>query len=114
MNAPLGRLYAAKNAHNDRRRETRHPTCYEANLETSQGRRMVVRLADISLHGCCVHVEVDTLRQGAFVSIGLGEEPMLPAIVRWVRGTTSGMEFVRPIPPERIEWHDLMEFSLAD
>lgn len=113
MNAPIGRLYAAsEDTLDDRRRERRHATRFEATLEMSQGRRISVLLADVSLHGCCVQADAEPPRQGAFVSIGLDEHAMLPAIVRWVRGAAIGMEFLRAIPPERFEWHDLMDFGL--
>lgn len=113
MNAPLGRLYATpQDAEDERRRERRRPIRFSAFLETSRGGRMDVLLADVSLHGCCVQTEAETLRQGAFVAIGVGEEPALPAIVRWVRGRTAGMEFLHAVPPERAEWHDLMDFGL--
>ncbi|MEJ2408952.1 MAG: PilZ domain-containing protein [Novosphingobium sp.] len=81
-------------------------------METSQGRRLPVLLADISLHGCCLQTESDELRQGGFVSIGLGNDSMLPAIVRWVRGQAAGMEFLRPVPANQTAWHDLMDFGL--
>ncbi|MCT2400578.1 PilZ domain-containing protein [Novosphingobium mangrovi (ex Huang et al. 2023)] len=113
MNAPIGRLYATTPDNlDDRRRETRHATRFEAIIETSQGRRHPVLLADVSLHGCSVQTDAETVRQGAFVSIGLYGEPMLPAIVRWVRGKAAGMEFLRSVPPDRTEWHELMDFGL--
>lgn len=113
MNAPLGRLYASKqDTYDDRRRERRHPTRFEATLETSRGGRLAVLLADVSLHGCCIQTDGEALRQGAFVSIGLCEDSMLPAIVRWVRGRAAGMEFLRTVPPERVEWYDLMDIGL--
>lgn len=113
VNAPIGRLYASnQDTLDDRRRERRHATHFEATLETSQGRRFAVLLADISLHGCCVQTEGEALRQGGFVSIGLCENSMLPAIVRWVRGQTAGMEFLRAVPSDQREWQDLMNFGL--
>ncbi|SFG17598.1 PilZ domain-containing protein [Novosphingobium sp. CF614] len=113
MNAPIGRLYAApQDALDERRRDQRRPIRFEALLETSKGSRLPVLLADVSLHGCCVQADAALLRQGAFVSIGLGEGPMLPAIVRWVRGRAAGMEFLRAVPPERAEWFELMDCGL--
>ncbi|KHK91073.1 PilZ domain-containing protein [Novosphingobium malaysiense] len=113
MNAPIGRLYASnQDALDDRRREERHVTRFEATLETSRGGRHAVLLADVSLHGCCVQTDSDDLRQGAFVSVGMGEDSMLPAIVRWVRGRAAGMEFLRAVPPDRTEWYELMNFGL--
>lgn len=113
MNAPFRRLYtASQDGLDDRRRERRHATRFEATVETSKGGRLSVFLADVSLHGCCVQTEADALRQGAFVSIGLCEESMLPAIVRWVRGQAAGMEFLRAVPPDQVEWYDLMDHGL--
>jgi len=116
VNAPIGRLSAVADlpgkSARDRRRETRHTTCFEARLESTRGGSMAVLLADVSLHGCSVRGTSDWLRQGAFVSIGLGESPTLAAIVRWVRGDAAGMEFLRPVPGERHEWHDLMDYGL--
>ncbi|HKR93134.1 PilZ domain-containing protein [Novosphingobium sp.] len=113
MNAPIGRLYASsQDTLDDRRRERRHTTCFDALLETPRGGRVPVLLADVSLHGCCVQIDSDALRQGAFVSIGMCDDSMLPAVVRWVRGNAAGMEFLRAVPPEQVEWHDLMDFGL--
>mgnify|MGYP001767312343 CR=1 FL=1 len=113
VNAPLPRLFASPQVvRDDRRRERRHLARFEATLKTSQGRRIPVMLTDVSLHGCCVESDADSLRQGTFVSIGLGEEPMLPAIVRWVRGEMAGMEFLHAIPPDRFDWHDLMHAGM--
>lgn len=113
MNAPLPRLYPSpQETRDDRRRERRHLARFEAMLKTSQGRRIPVLLADVSLHGCCVQTDADAVRQGAFVSIGMGEEPMLSAIVRWVRGDTAGMEFLHAVPPELFHWHDIMHAGM--
>lgn len=97
----------------DRRREPRHPTCFEATLEFSDGAYESVLLADVSLHGCCVRADSDLLRQGAFVAIALGAEPKVPAIVRWVRGNAAGMEFLRQVSVDRGDWHTLMEPGFA-
>lgn len=96
----------------DRRREPRHPTCFEATLEFSNGTYASALLADVSLHGCCVRTDADSLRQGAFVSIGLGAEPKMPAIVRWVRGNAAGMEFLRQVPTHRHDWQAMMDTGL--
>jgi hypothetical protein len=113
MNAPLGRLnvpFGISAA--DRRREQRHVTCFEATLEFSNGGQTPVLLADVSLHGCSVRADTDLLRQGAFVSIGLGAESKVPAIVRWIRGGSAGMEFLRQVPADRSDWHALMDTGL--
>lgn len=120
VTAPLARLIPSLTRRNeDRRREHRHATRYTAKLESARGGVMEIELADVSTHGCCICApgRADWLRQGAFVSIRLGdspspEAPKLEAIVRWVRGHTAGMEFLRPVPPERRDWRALMDFGL--
>jgi len=93
----------------ERRREGRTKARYRAVLQFSDGAGGDVELADISMHGCSVRSETEDLRIGRFVSIGIDAEPMLQAVIRWVRDGTAGMEFLRPIPPERDEWHELMD-----
>lgn len=114
MNAPLTRLYASapmrqEIAPDERRREQRHATRYSAHIESSRGDRMDTLLTDASLHGCCVSGSAPWLRQGAFVSIGLGKCDALRAVVRWVRGDSAGMEFLHVVPAGASEWHDLMD-----
>jgi hypothetical protein len=106
----------------ERRREHRHTTRYTATLETARSGVMKVELADVSTHGCCIRApdnddRTDWLRQGTFVSIRLEdssapEAAKLEAVVRWVRGHTAGMEFLRPVPPGRLDWRELMDFGL--
>ncbi len=95
----------------DRRREPRFATRIDARLLSSTGQETNVQLAEVSLHGCRITISEPWLRNGMFVSIGLGDEPMLEAIVRWVRGGDAGMEFLWPIPPERREWHELADMA---
>lgn len=116
MNAPLARLYSSTQtrqeiAPDERRREQRHATRYAAWVETSRGERADTVLVDVSLHGCCVSGPGDWLRQGAFVSIGLGQGTALKAVVRWIRGDVAGMEFLHAVPPGAREWHELMDFA---
>jgi len=75
----------------------------------TNGTNREMQLGDLSTHGCRVDGEVEGFRVGRFVSVGLDETSMLQAVVRWVRNNAAGMEFLRPIPPERTEWHDLMD-----
>lgn len=113
VNAPLQNLSApGEISAADRRREKRHVTRFEATLEFSNGGRASVLLADVSLHGCCVRADTGSLRQGAFVAIGLGAEPKVPAVIRWVRGNAAGMEFLRQVPADRFDWHSLMDPGL--
>jgi hypothetical protein len=96
----------------ERRREARVKARYRATLQFSDGTSDGVHLADISMHGCCIRSDSEGLRIGRFVSIGIDEEPMLQAVIRWVRDGAAGMEFLRPIPPERSEWHELIDMPL--
>jgi hypothetical protein len=110
MSAQLARLQRAPAVTaTERRKVVRSPAEVNALLLSSHGDEASVRLADVSSHGCSVKGEVPWLRPGSFVSIGFGEEPALRAIVRWMRGDAAGMEFLRPIPPERTEWHALID-----
>lgn len=91
----------------------RHTAHFQAFIETQTGRRIAARLADVSLHGCCIHTHDEAIRQGAVLSVGMGDDSMLPAIVRWVRGRAAGMEFLRAVPSDQIEWNELMDLSLG-
>lgn len=110
--ARMGRNEEASSAE-DRRRETRHPAWASAHIANSAGQSQGVALADVSEHGCAIKGDAGWLRTGGFVSIRIGEQPSLQGIIRWIRDGAAGMEFLRPIPPERIEWHDLMDVSLG-
>ena len=91
-----------------RRKASRVPAQTIALLGSLDGENARVVIGDVSAHGCSVRSAAGWLRTGRFVSIGLDEAPPLRAIVRWVRDETAGLEFLRPIPLERAEWHDLM------
>jgi len=93
----------------DRRREPRFAARIDARMKSSRGDVVDIHLAEVSLHGCRVVSAEPWLKNGMFVEIGLGDEPMLEAIIRWVRDGSVGMEFLWPIPPERREWHDLAD-----
>ncbi|TCM21609.1 PilZ domain-containing protein [Novosphingobium sp. PhB165] len=117
MNAPLARLYSSApisrstSVGDERRREQRHATRYSASVESSRGEQAGVVLADVSLHGCCISGEAVWLRQGAFVSIRIGQGATLKAVVRWVRGDSAGMEFLHAVPSDAREWHELMDIA---
>lgn len=93
----------------DRRKEKRFAAGFPARLRSSNGEQAEVTVADVSLHGCSVNTDAKWIGQGKFVSIGLGDKPMLQAIVRWVRSGSAGMEFVREIPEDRDEWQELID-----
>ena len=112
MKRQLARLDNAPADHSDRRREPRYPARFRATLETAAGERGTAILVDVSTHGCSVESDAEWLRPGRFMSIALGKQPPLETVVRWVRDGAAGMEFLRPIPAERAEWHELMDMSL--
>ena len=92
-----------------RRREPRFETWFDATLENAHGDRTDLRIAEVSLHGCRINGDLNWLRTGAFVSISIAGGHTLPAIVRWVRDGSAGMEFLRPVSDECTEWHELMD-----
>jgi hypothetical protein len=109
MSAPLDRLQSLPaDARRERRKTSRYPAEVTATLRSASGAMADVRLADVSTHGCNVKGDVSWMRTGAFVSIGFEDEPPLGAIVRWARDGAAGMEFLKPVPPERKEWHALI------
>jgi hypothetical protein len=106
----LARLNATQAASRpERRKVSRYPAEVTAMLYSSHGDEASVLLADVSTHGCNVKGEVAWLRTGSFVSIGLGNEPPLRAIVRWIRDGAAGMEFLWPVSSAQGEWHALMQ-----
>lgn len=92
-----------------RRRERRYETWFDATLETAHGDRAEIRIAEVSLHGCRIRGDLNWLRNGAFVSVAVEGGRRLQAIIRWVREGSAGMEFLRPVPHECTEWHELMD-----
>lgn len=79
-----------------------------AQLSSLDGENVRVAIGEVSAHGCSIRCASGWLRAGRYVSIGLEEDAPLRAIVRWVREDTAGLEFLRPVPPESIEWRALM------
>ena len=93
----------------NRRREPRFATWFDAYIENSHGNCANIQLAEVSMHGCRIQTREPWLRVGGFVSIRIEESARLQAIVRWVRDGAAGMEFLRAIPADCREWHDLMD-----
>ncbi len=109
MSGPIARLQSLPaDIRRERRKVSRFPAEVTALIRAASGDEALVRLADVSTHGCNVRGEVAWLRAGIFVSIGFEEEPPLQAVVRWMRDGSAGMEFLRPVPSERREWHALI------
>ena len=116
MSGKLARLqtgHEPADAASERRREPRHPVRAKGYVQSSRGDRAEACVVDVSSHGCAIQVEAAWLRPGSFVAVRIGEHPPLRAIIRWVRGGGAGMEFLGPIPPDRSEWHDLMDDPFA-
>ncbi|MBS0481744.1 MAG: PilZ domain-containing protein [Proteobacteria bacterium] len=76
-------------------------------MQSINGDATKARLHDISVYGCNVICQVDWLRPGSFVTVRISQERSIQAIVRWIRGESSGIEFLRPIPDD--EAHSLAE-----
>lgn len=112
MTASLARLQSTiEDDEADRRREARYRTREKARISSVRGDRAPALIADVSLHGCCIQCDADWLREGRFVSIELGRDSSLQAIVRWVRDGAAGMEFLHAVPANCQEWRDLMDSS---
>jgi hypothetical protein len=91
------------------RKVSRRNVNASALVASMHGDRTEAAVGDISTHGCSIQTDADWLRMGMFVSIQLGQEEALHAIVRWVRGGAGGVEFLRPITSDRLEWHARMD-----
>ena len=110
MSAVLARLNAVYDAVVPKRRKVSRRLAWAmATVGSADGDSSHVNLADISSHGLRIGGAESWLRTGQFVSIALDSEPPLHAIVRWVRDNEAGMEFLRPIPQDRTEWHALID-----
>ncbi len=72
-------------------------------VQSAQGNSSQARLNDISVYGCNIVASADWMRCGMFISIELNAERSVQAIVRWVRGGSCGVEFLRPIPGAEAE-----------
>lgn len=97
----------------DQRRAPRAIVAVEAEVRSSRGERASMTIANISVHGCNINGEADWLRLGLFVTVEHNAGEALSAIVRWVRGASAGLEFLRPVPAGHAAWHDLID-SIAD
>jgi hypothetical protein len=93
----------------DRRKAARAVVRAEVNLTASNGTEIKAIVADISTHGCQLRAECNTIKIGGFVAISLDNGHPLQAIVRWMRDGSIGVEFLRPIPANYDEWHELID-----
>ena len=96
-----------------RRKVERARAQAEARLASSRGDEATVWLGDASTHGCSVRCDADWLRTGRFVTVALGVDEPVQAVVRWVRDGVAGLEFLRPLSPTMLEWKRLIEQPFA-
>lgn len=109
MSAAISRLTPVQERQSENRRRTsRLAARAVAQLNSMDGEHVRVAIGDLSAHGCSVRCLSDWLRAGRFVSVGIEDQPPLPALIRWVRDDIAGLEFLRPIPADRSEWHSLI------
>ena len=55
------------------------------------------RLSEVSRVGCCADMARDVASPGDRVLLQLGRTLVLPAVVRWVSGGKTGLEFANPL-----------------
>lgn len=55
------------------------------------------RLSEVSPVGCCAEMASDIALPGERVLLQLGRLLVLPAVVRWVAGGKTGLEFANPL-----------------
>jgi PilZ domain len=72
-------------------------------IQSNAGERTSARLRDISVYGCNLACEADWLRMGRFITLRLGKDRTIQAIVRWTREGMTGIEFLRPISDAEAE-----------
>ncbi len=97
----------------NRRRAPRAIVEIEATVLSSRGDSAGMTIANVSIHGCNINGPADWLRLGSFVAVELNASEAMNAIVRWVRGESAGLEFLRPVPAGHASWHQLID-SIAD
>lgn len=54
-------------------------------------------LSEVSRVGCCAAMAPDIALPGERVLLQLGQMLILPAVVRWVSGGRTGLEFANPL-----------------
>lgn len=88
----------------NRRKASRRTANAAASITTMNGDTSNGFLSDVSTNGCCFLSESQILRIGQFVSIAPEEGKPVQAIVRWIRDSKAGMEFLRPLGPDHEDW----------
>lgn len=79
------------------RKADRKPASGSVLIQSGSGEQISARLRDLSGYGCNLACEADWLRLGRFISIRIGSDCTIQAIVRWARDGATGVEFLRPI-----------------
>ena len=85
------------------RRAHRMPARGIALVQSNHGDRAKAHLRDISNYGCNLVIDAPWLRLGVFVAIRPSSDRSIQAVVRWVRGGSCGVEFLRPINDAELE-----------
>lgn len=79
------------------RKADRRPVSGAVVIQSSGGDRVTARLRDLSIYGCNLACAADWLRLGRFITIRVGSDRTIQAIVRWSREGVTGVEFLRAI-----------------
>ena len=79
------------------RRTSRRIAGTIATVRTAGGERSRAKIRDVSVFGCSIVTEADWLRTGIFITLQLGPDWSIQAIVRWARDGVGGVEFLRAI-----------------
>ena len=61
------------------------------------------RISEVSSVGCCAEMAPDVAHPGERVLLQLGRLLVLPAVVRWVAGDRTGLEFANPLHGAMLE-----------
>lgn len=64
---------------------------------TQTGVRGAGEISDISREGCCVHMEHVYFHVGSRVLLRPQGMEIMRGVVRWICGSTAGVEFERPL-----------------
>ena len=97
----------------NRRRARRLLVEMPASVRSSRGDEAEMTIANISVHGCNITGPAPWLRLGGFVTVSLDSGEEMTGIVRWVRGDSAGLEFMRSVPAGHAGWHELID-SIAE
>lgn len=91
-----------------RRKVVRRPASAIVQVSNAAGITASLRVIDLSSHGCSINGDASSLRLGMILSMSLGGERPIQAIIRWIRGEVAGIEFFRPITADQSGWRALL------